>query len=193
MFALALVLGACAGQEEPAQARIGEIEAAVSAAAGDAAKYVPDQLEDVRDKLGGLQASFDKKDYAAVLSGSAAVLREAQGLAAAAAAAKSTLVKSLKEQWTRLSVTLPGEVAAVQNRIDLLGRKSSRKLAAGIDLDAAKAGLSDAASLWSKTQAAFAADNLNEAVSTAKTLQTKLETLAAALRLDLGAPAAPAS
>jgi cobalamin biosynthesis protein CbiD len=114
------------------------------------------------------------------------VLNDAQALAAAASAAQADAVKALTEQWTRLSVSLPAEVTVLSIRIDALGKKSGKRQAAGIDLDAARAALADASSLWSKAQAAFASDNLREAVSTANTVGSKLESLAATLKLDLG-------
>ena len=186
----ALLLAACAGQKEPAQKLIGDIEATVIAASAEAAKYVPDQLADVQGKLGALKASFDKQDYAAVMTGGPAVLSEAQSLATAAAAKKDEILKALNDQWTGLAGALPADVAAVQNRIDVLSQKSSKKQAAGIDLDAAKAGAGDATALWSKAQAAFAAGNLDEAVSTAKDVKVKVEALAASLKMNLPATAA---
>jgi hypothetical protein len=185
----ATILAACAGQKQPAQKLIGDIEATVDAASGEAAKYVPDQLAEVQSNLDALKALFDRKDYATVVTGGPAVLNAAQGLATAAAAKKDEILKSLGDEWTGLAAVLPGDVAAVQSRIDLLSKKSSKKLAAGIDLDAAKAGLGDAMSLWSKAQAAFAAGNLQEAVSTAKNVKTKIEALATPLKMDLPPPA----
>jgi hypothetical protein len=85
---------------------------------------------------------------------------------------------------------VPGAIVAIQSRIDLLSKKSSKKMAAGIDLAAAKSGLTDATSLWSKAQAAFAAGNLDEAVSIAKDVKAKVDALATSLKLDLAAPAA---
>jgi hypothetical protein len=186
----AIILAACAGQKEPAQKLIGDVEATVTAASAEAAKYVPDQLADVQIKLGALKASFDKQDYAAVVTGAPAVLSEAKGLATAAAAKKDEVLKALNDEWTGLAGSLPGAVTAIQSRIDILSKKSNKKLAAGIDLDAAKAGVGDAASLWSKAQAAFAAGNLDEAVSTAKNVKAKVAALAASLKLDLPATAA---
>jgi hypothetical protein len=186
----AIVLAACAGQKPPAQKLIGDIEATVNAASAEAAKYVPDQLADVQGKLGVLKASFDKQDYAAVVTGGPAVLSAAQTLATAAAAKKDEILKALNDQWTMLAGSVPADVSAIQNRIDALSRKSSKKQPAGIDLDAAKAGAGDATALWSKAQAAFAAGNLDEAVSTAKDVKVKVEALATSLKMDLTAPAA---
>ena len=184
----AIVLAACAGQKQPAQKLIGDIEATVTAASAEAAKYVPDQLADVQSKLGALKASFDKQDYAAVVTAGPAVLSAAQTLATAAAAKKDEILKALNDQWTMLAESVPGDVSAIQSRIDVLSRKSGKKQAAGIDLDAAKAGAGDATALWSKAQAAFAAGNLDEAVSTAKDVKVKVEALATSLKMDLTAP-----
>jgi hypothetical protein len=190
----AIILAACAGQREPAQKLIGDIDTTVIAASTEAAKYVPDQLADVQGKLGALKASFDKQDYAAVVAGGPAVLSAAQTLATAAAAKKDEILKALNDEWAGLAGSLPENMAAIQGRIDLLSKKSGKKPAAAIDLNAAKAGLADAMSLWSKAQAAFASGVLDEAVSTAKDVKTKTDALAASLKLDLSAKsAAPAA
>ncbi len=185
----AVLLASCAGQKEPAGKLLGDIQATVIAASSEAAKYVPDQLADVRTKFDALKAAYDKQDYAEVVTNAPAVLSAAQGLATAAAAKKDEILKALDEQWTGLAGALPGYLAAVQTRIDQLSKKSGRKPPAGIDLAAAKSGVDDAASLWSKAQAAFAAGNLDEAVATARQVKVRVAAAAASLKLDLGAAA----
>jgi hypothetical protein len=191
LASLALVLlAACAGQKESAQKLISDIEATVTAASAEAAKYVPDQLIAVQSKLGDLQAAYDRHDYPAVVKGAPAVLESAQSLATAAAAKKDEVLKALNDQWTGLAATVPGYLPAIQNRMAFLSKKSNKKAAAGIDLAAAAAAIADASSLWSKAQAAFAAGNMNEAVATATDVKSKLQAVAATIKLDLAAPAA---
>jgi hypothetical protein len=186
----AIALAACAGQKEPAQKLLADIEATVTAASTEAAKYVPDQLKEVQTQYGELKASFDKQDYAAVISGAPPVFAAAQTLATAAAAKKDQVLQALNDKWTGLAGTVPEYAIAVQNRIDVLRKKSSKKLAAGMDLDAAKSSLDQATSLWSKAQAAFAGGNMDEAVRTAEDVKIRVEAVAATLKLELAAPVA---
>lgn len=187
----AVLLAACASKMGPAQKMIAQIDSTVAAASTDAAKYVPDQLKDVQDKLDGLKTSFAQKDYTAVITGAPAVLASAQGLAAAAAAKKTEVMQALNDQWIKLSSTVPGDVTAIQRRIELLAR--NRRMARGIDLAAAKQGSSDLNSLWSKAQGAFAAGNMQEAVTTAQDVQSKVAALAESIKLKLAPSPAPAA
>jgi hypothetical protein len=137
-----------------------------------------------------LKADFDKQDYKAVVSGAPAVLASAQSLASAAAAKKDLILKGLNDEWTSLASTVPQDTTAIQSRIDFLSKKANKKLASGVDLDAARTGLSAVTALWSKAQAAFAGGNLAEAVTTAKSAKTSVEALAASMKLDFKQPAA---
>lgn len=181
----ALVLTACAGQKEPAQRLIVEIQATITAASDEAAKYIPGELQDVETRFGELKGAFDRKDYPAVVSGAQAVLGAAQSLATDAAAKKDEVLKALNDKWTGLAGSVPGYMTDIQNRLDFLGKKANKKAAAGIDIDAAKSGLSEAMALWSKAQAAFAGGNMEEAVGTAQSVKSKVESVAAAVKLDL--------
>jgi hypothetical protein len=187
---LAITVAACAGQKEPARKLLADIEATVTAASTEAAKYVPEQLMEVQTKFGELKASFDKQDYAAVISGAPPVFAAAQTLATNAAARKDEILKAQNDKWMVLAGTVPEYAIAVQNRIDVLRKKSSKKVATGMDLDAAKLSLDQATSLWSKAQAAFAGGNMDEAVRTAEDVKSRVETVAAALKLELTAPVA---
>ncbi len=184
--AAVLMLGACANQMEPAQNALAGIDSAISAAAPGAGKYVPDQLAAVQKKVAELKAAFDQKDYAAVLAGAPAVLSDAQGLLGSAMLKKDEVVKTMSAQWPAMATAVPALVASVTSRVAALGK--SKHLPAGVDLAAAKTGIADAASLWSKAQAAFAAGNIEEAVNTANEVNAKAEAAAAAIKMKLPNP-----
>ena len=191
--ALLALLGACTNQREPAQHMMQDIETTLGGVSEDAAKYVPGELTGVQMKLDDLKTAYTAQDYKAVLARGPAVLDEAKRLAADAAAKKSEIAHNQSDQWTSLSAAVPALFTAVQARLDLLSQKKNRKMAAGIDLDAAKSALSEATSEWSKAQGAFGNGNMNEAVSVAQDVDTKLQALAGTLKAELPAAAAPAA
>jgi len=191
---LLALLGACTNQREPAEHMMQDIVTTLGGVSEDAAKYVPGELTGVQMKLDDLKTAYDAQDYKAVLARGPAILAEAKGLAADAAAKKSETAKHQSDQWKSLSAAVPALFTAVQARLDLLSQKKNRKMAAGIDLDAAKSALRDATSQWSKAQGAFGNGNMNEAVPTAKDVESRLQALAGTLKAELpaGLPPPPA-
>jgi hypothetical protein len=183
----AIALTACASKKEAAQRLIGAIESTVAATSTEAETYTPGPLSEVKYKLGRLKLSFDKQDYAAVVTGAPAVLTAAQGLASAAAAEKERIIKTLNDEWTELAGSLPRDLSAIQNRIIVLSGKSNGKQTMGADLGAATTDAGSAASLWSQARAAFTAGNLDEAVSDAKDVREKVDAVASSLKLNLRA------
>ena len=179
----AICFAACTNQMEPAKNAIDNINATMSAVSADAQKYVPDQWAATQSKAAELSAAYDMKDYAAVLTKAPAVLAEAQGLAAAANAKKDEQLKALGAEWRDLEASIPKSVTAVQGRVDELSK--SRRAPKGVDIAAAKSGLEDAKSSWDAAQAAFKSGEAAEAVNKAKDAKGKIESAAAALKLNL--------
>jgi len=71
----------------------------------------------------------------------------------------------------------------VQTRIDALSK--SRHVPKDVDLTAAKSALTDASSAWENAQSAFKSGNASDAVAMAKDAKSKLDSAAAALKLNL--------
>lgn len=189
LTAAALALGACANQMEPAQQAIANIDTAVAATSTAAAKYVPDQYKDLQAKVASLKASFDSKDYAAVLAASPAVLDQARSIGAGAALKKEELDTKLTNGWSALTASLPAQVAAVQAKLTSLGKMS--KPPKGVDVAGAQAAFGDAPAQWKQAQAAFAANNIEDASAAAKDVAAKVSAAAADLMMKL--PMAPAA
>jgi hypothetical protein len=162
---------------------VDHINATLAAVSEDAQKYVPDQLAGVQSKVAALTASLDKQDYNAVMAGAPAVLAEVNGLSSAVAAKKDEVLKALGDEWRGLASAIPQSVTAVQSRIDALSK--SKHVPKDVDLAAAKSGLADASSAWENAQSAFKSGNASEAVPLAKDAKSKLDSAAAALKLNL--------
>jgi len=183
LCSIAMLFVACANQMEPAKNALDNINSTLNSESADAQKYVPDQFADAQTKLAGLSASFEKKDYAAVVAGAPAVLAEVKGLSGAAAAKKDEMEKALGNEWRSLSAAVPQSLGAVQTRIDALSK--TKHVPKDIDLGAAKSGLADATSAWGNAQEAFKAGNPADAVTAGKDAQGKVASAAAALKLNL--------
>jgi hypothetical protein len=183
LCSVAILFVACANQMEPAKNALDNINTTLSSASADAQKYVPDQFAEAQTKVAALTASFEKKDYAAVVAGAPAVLAEVNGLSGAAAAKKDEIVKALGNEWRTLAASVPQSLGAVQTRIDALSK--TKHVPKDIDLGAAKSGLADATSAWDRAQEAFKAGNPADAVTAAKDAQGKVASAATALKLNL--------
>ena len=79
LCSVALLFAACVNQMEPAKNALDNINTTLSAVSADAQKYIPDQYAQAQAKVAALTASFEKKDYAAVIAGAPAVLTEIRG------------------------------------------------------------------------------------------------------------------
>jgi len=183
LYSAAILFVACSNQMEPAKYALDNINATLSAVSADAQQYVPDQLASAHSKVAELTASYEKKDYAAVVKGAPAVLTEVNGLAGAIAAKKDEHLKALGTEWRSLATSVPQSVTAVQTRIDALSK--TKRAPKDVDLSAAKSGLTNATSAWDNAQSAFKSGNVEDAVAAAKDAKSKLESAAGALKLNL--------
>ena len=80
LCSVALLFAACVNQMEPAKNALDNINSTLNSVSADAQKYIPDQFAQAQTKVAALTASFEKKDYAAVIAGAPAVLVEVKGL-----------------------------------------------------------------------------------------------------------------
>jgi hypothetical protein len=183
LLAVGSLLVAACSQMEPAQQALAGVESAVNAAGDQAQKYIPEQYAKAQASLADLKKSFDAKDYKAVIANAPAALSAAKDLAAAAAAKKEEVIKMATSDWASLSAAVPGLVAAVQSRVNVLGK--SKHPPAGVDLNAAKAALTEATEGWAKAQAASTAGNVEDAAALARTVKEKATAAATALKLKL--------
>jgi hypothetical protein len=168
---------------EPAKNALDNINSTLNSVSADAQKYIPDQFAQAQTKVAALTASFEKKDYAAVIAGAPAVLAEVKGLSGIVSTKKDEEVKALGNEWRSLVASVPQSLTAVQTRIDALSK--TKHVPKDVDLGAAKSELADANSAWGKAQDAFKSGSPADAVTAAKDAQSKVASAAAALKLNL--------
>jgi hypothetical protein len=183
LCSVALLFAACVNQMEPAKNALDNINSTLNSVSADAQKYIPDQFAQAQTKVAALTASFEKKDYAAVIAGAPAVLVEVKGLSGVVSTKKDEEVKALGNEWRSLVASVPQSLTAVQTRIDALSK--TKHVPKDVDLGAAKSELADANSAWGKAQDAFKSGSPADAVTAAKDAQSKVASAAAALKLNL--------
>ena len=184
--AACVVLVACNADKGPADLALKAADQAITAAAPEAEKYVPEQLAAAKDALKAAQDQFAKGDYKGALAAATELGNKAKDLVAAAAAKKDELTKA----WTEMSGSLPQMVEAIKSRVEILGK--AKKLPKGMDaatLTQAKDGLAGITKSWEEASAAFSAGNLKDALGKANGLKEKGTEILGLLGM---APAAPA-
>lgn len=184
-IAAALLVVACASQKEPATQAIAAAESALGTIREEAAKYAPEQLATVEQRIGELKASLQKGDYTAILASAPALTADVASLKSAAEAKKNEVMQALEAaqaEWPKLAAELPNMVGAIQGRVDALAKSAA--LPKGLDaaaVDSAKAGLGEMKAQWDEASAAFMAGDATVAVEKAKAIQAKGAEVMAAL------------
>ncbi len=170
-LAAAMFLVSCESADKaPAAAAITTAQSALDAVKGEAAKYVPDQVQSAESALASAKASFEKNDFKAALASAQDAAAKAKDLGAAAAAKKAELAKA----WEDVSGGVPKMAEAIQSRVDILSQ--SKKLPAGLDkdkLEGAKAGLATLNQNWTEASDAYKSGNVTDALAKAKAAKDK--------------------
>ena len=184
------VLGAVAAgcsQKDPAAEAIDAAEGALQAVYEDAQKYVPERYAEVKAELETARKAFDEERYADAIAAVKDVPAHAEELAKASADAKQKKLTEMNAEWTRLSGSLPGLVSGIETRLGELNKM--RKLPKGLDkqlLQEANAAFGSAKGAWDEAGAAFAAGDLESAVTKARDVETMAQDLMARLGMQAG-------
>jgi hypothetical protein len=176
LLSMAWLIAACTSQKVPAEQALASVESSIESIRADAAQYFPDKLAAVDAELGNLKASLARSDYAGVLS-EAPKLSAEVGELAAETQQKATAAKlALSDSWSKLATAVPDALQSIQTKLAAL--KNSHKLPGGVSA-------AEATAAWDKAKGAFAAGNLQEAVTAATDAWNQAKTVAAKLKLKL--------
>jgi len=178
----ALIIG-CSNQMQPAKEALGAAASAIQEAATDGAKYMPEHLKTLQDRMATLQSAYDQKNYDTVISSAPALTNDATTLAKEAAAKRAETDAQLASQWSQLSTAVPGIIEQVRSRAEALGK--ARRRPKEVQLSQAQSALAEASTLWQKAAAAHTSGDLAAAVTSAKDAQARAQAAAEALKLKL--------
>jgi len=164
----------CANNEEPARQALAAAEASLAEVRVDAAKYAPDELQQVESRLARAKEDLAKEEYTDVLGGATQITKETAMLKDVVVS-KQTQAVAATHEWEALSEEVPKMVQAIENRVDSL---TGAKLPKDLDkesFESAKAELQSMKSLWAEASAAFEAGNAILAADKARMVQAKGE------------------
>jgi hypothetical protein len=186
LAAIVFLAGGCS-QKDPAAEAIDAAEGALEAVYEDAQKYVPERYAEVKTELETARKAFDEERYADAIAAVKDVPAHAEELARISVEAKQKRLAELNAEWMQLSGSLPGIVAGIETRLGELGKM--RKLPKGMDkqlLNEANAALGSARGAWDEASAAFAAGDLDSAVTKARQVESMAQDLMARLGMQAG-------
>ncbi|HTP37966.1 MAG TPA: hypothetical protein VMI92_00180 [Steroidobacteraceae bacterium] len=183
VLAAALALPACSSQKLPAEQAIASLQDSLEATRAEAARYDPQKLAAVDQALRSLRTSLAGGDYAGVLAQAPGLSSAIAALAGEVKLKADAVNAALGATWAGLAASVPAALDTVQRRIDTLQQRHA--LPQDADLKAAIAA-------WDQAKGAFAAGNMQEAVTVAGAAMSQIQALAARLKVALPVAAAAA-
>jgi len=175
LLGMVLIVAGCGNaQKEATEAAINAAQAAINAAQGEAAKYVPDQLQAAQTALQNAKDAVAKGDYQAALTAAQDAANKAKDLAAAAAAKRDEWTK----EWADLSTSMPKSLDEVKAKLNVYSHGAH--MPAGMDkskLAEAKTQYDQLKQGWADATAAATQGNMADAINKVTGLKDALAKL----------------
>lgn len=163
-------LAACSISKEPAEKAIKSAETTFNAVKEETLKYAPAETRDVEKAILAAKDKYDRNEYDAALKAATALPERVNQLVTVTANRKLEWMKN----WEAISKDLSAMTDALQARIDELSKR--KKLPPGIDkakLDEARAAQASITQMWTEAKNTYAAGQLTDAVTKAKSARDK--------------------
>lgn len=184
---VSLAMAACAGQKEPAQKAITDLDAALAKVAEMGEKYMPAEYAEVQAQLAELKASFDGGKYDAVVASAPKAAAAIRKLQADSIIAKAEVAKQLNAEWVELAKTMPDTIVAIDRQISRYS--AGGRLPKGMDRDAFKqlvTSFDEAKKTWSAAAEAGNAGKFEEAVTQSHQVREVVDATMQALGMSAG-------
>ena len=184
---VAIGLAACAGQKEPAQLALTDLDTALAKVAEMGQKYMPEEYAAVEAQIAGLKASFDGGDFDAVVSGAPKAAAAIRKLQADSIIAKADLAKQMNTEWVEMAKTMPDMIMSVDRQISKFA--ASGRTPKGMDREGYKqlvASFDEAKKTWTAAAEAGNAGKYEEAVTQSRQVKEVVAATLQALGMSAG-------
>jgi len=184
---VSLVVAACAGQKEPAQQAVADLDGALAKVAEMGEKYKPEEYAEVQSQIAALKKSFDGGDFAAVVAGAPKAAAAIRKLQADAIIAKAEFAKQMNEEWAATATSMPDTIAAVDKQISRMA--AGGRLPKGMDRDTFKqtvATFDEAKKVWTAAAEAGNAGKFEDAVMQSRQVKSVVDATMQALGMSAG-------
>jgi hypothetical protein len=184
---VSLALVACAGQKEPAQQAVADLDAALAKVAELGEKYMPEEYASVQAQIADLKASLDGGKYDAVVAGAPKAAAAIRKLQADSIIAKADFAKQMNEEWAGLASTMPETIVAVDRQISRVS--AGGRLPKGMDRETFKqtvASFDEAKKAWAAAAEAGNAGKYEEAVMQTRQVKQVVDATMQALGMSAG-------
>lgn len=181
LLGIALLVPGCGNAEKEAiDAAITAAQGAINVAQGEAAKYVPDQLQAAQSAIQTAKDALAKGDTKAALAAAQDAASKARDLAASTAAKKDEWTRS----WADISSSIPKSLNQVKGKLEAYSHGA--RMPVDMDKDKfadAKTQYERLKQAWADASAAATQGNMGDALKKASSLEDALAKLTEMLRI----------
>ncbi|HVY22727.1 MAG TPA: hypothetical protein VG962_05170 [Steroidobacteraceae bacterium] len=186
LLSVALLLGACDPQKQPAEAAYAQIEASVAPVRESLEKYAPQEYDQLNQMMDQMRGHLNSGDYQGALDMRRKVMEQLAAASSAAGLKRNEVVRELSSQWKTLSASVPDEIKLVTDRVNTLLKAG--KLPNGVTRDVvvqSQSTMAEISGQWNAAMSSAQHNNLDDAVTQANKVKKRCADVATSLGLKL--------
>lgn len=168
-----LGLAGCASQKEPAEQALAAIEKTFKESGADIEKYLPERYAEVNASITSLREAMAQEKFGDVASEAGSVQDALRRAIAESRIRHAQMRVEMESEWTELTKSMPGMIAAVDKKIATQGSRPPK----GMEKDAWKSTIKeydDARDSWSKAAGEITTATFEASVLAARDAKVKI-------------------
>ncbi len=177
--ALLALVAACSMQKEPATKALAGVESSVAEVKADGERFASEQYAAAQKAVADLRASFDKKDYKAVVTSSPSVQKQITDVRDTVAVRRKEFEEAsakATEAWNGFAAEMPRYLDTLQKKVESVTKRKEKGAPTenSLMLDTVRNLWADATNLFSAGKPVDASRRAEEARAKAQELAQKI-------------------